>query len=524
MDSVFLASSWKPSKNIRFFRGWAFSEEALIVGQKGFDKYIEGNTYSKLRMLEGRYLLCFENDCKLSVNTDFFGSEPIFWFSDGLNWAVSNSFYKLQKLLEEKSVPLTIDDDVLSNFEIPHSSCQQLIGTRTLFKEIKLCPQGYNIEVLIEEGWVSLVSKENSLSTLDGSYEELLLQGLEQAVLVTKEILKNYEENISADITGGIDSRLVLAILLNATNGNLKFINFNSNVNEKRDYYIASKLAEKYNFKITNEKSDVIKVSSHQRYEVWRNHNLGVYLPIYEPEFGKDIWFHFHGGGGELFRQFYSNSPLVTAKVLSRKHGNGKAKSLVSVLQDFCNDNNLDPSSVDSMYDFYLKNRSRLHFGRGIFTSFRMNVVQPLLNKYLIAAASKLTNYEVESNKMIFDMFKILEPTLLDVEFDSEDKFSKIYERQKEYKPLEENKVFQKSLEFYAPAVNLIQYPVEQPLDEHMSSSFDDCLIRDLVSNLGDRRSTAPNHEAIEELLRNKNKIEKGYLVTKIFYNKDGSS
>lgn len=419
MNSIFLESSFKCGRNQYFFNGWGYTDDFLVVGEGGIDEYFrKGGDLNSLEGMEGRYVLAYKDNNALYVQTDQFGSEPLFYFHRDGCWAISNSFMELYEHLVENNVKLTPDYEVLDAFNIDHSICQQLIGVRTLVKEICLSTPESRLKVDIRLGWVSLEKKTKSFSGL--TYEELLVQGLAKSVSIAKAILENFPGMVSADITGGYDSRIILGVLKKAS-PDLSAVNFTSNKNVVSDYNVALELSKKYNFKINNVKAPPGNASGNVKYNVWKYHNLGVYLPVYEPLCTETCWFHFHGGGGEILRDFYVNSPIHSVRVLESKEKK-KLPGLVSVMSDFCNQNSLDPDSRNSMREFYLKSRSRLHFGRSSFTSFSSFLVMPILTPEMQEAMSKVTEQEVLEKKVLRDIYKILDPGLLEVSFDRPEK------------------------------------------------------------------------------------------------------
>lgn len=419
MTSVLIKSSFQDEQENVFFNGWGYTDDLVVVGRRGLDDYLRrGGALESLEDMEGRYILAHQKKYVAYVATDRFGSEPLFYFFRDGDWAVSNSFLALYEHLVENKVKLTPDNEVLDAFFVDHSICQQLIGNRTLFREISLAPPGAKLKIDLLLAWVSLESVPRDLGNL--TYKELLLKGLSKSISVTKALLENFPGTISADITGGYDSRIVLGILKRAS-ADLSNVNFCSNKNATDDHEVASALAKKYNFKINNVRAMPGSVSGKIKYDIWKYHNLGVYLPVYEPLCTEECWFHFHGGGGEILRDFYVNSPIQSVRILESK-SEKKLTGLVLVMSEFCNQNGLDPSSQHSMREFYIKSRSRLHFGRSSFTSFSSNLVMPILTPELQEVMTRASSQEVLDKKVLNDIYTALDPGLLGVCFDRPEK------------------------------------------------------------------------------------------------------
>ena len=497
MNSILIKSSFKNDEENIFFNGWGYTDDVVIVGREGLDDYLHGGgSLKNLGEMEGRYILAYQKENVVCVETDQFGSEPLFYFYGNGDWAVSNSFLALSEHLVNNKINLTPDKEVLDTFYVEHSICQQLIGARTLVKEIRLAPPEVRLKIDVRLSWVTLESASKSFDDL--SYKDLLVKGLSKSISVAKTILENFPGTISADITGGYDSRIILGILKRASL-DLSDINFCSNKNAVSDYNVASALAKKYNFKINNVIAKPGRVRGEIKYDIWKYHNLGVYLPVYEPLCTEECWFHFHGGGGEILRDFYINSPIQSIKVLESK-GKKKLPGLVSVMSEFCNQNGLDPGSQHSMREFYLKSRSRLHFGRSSFTSFSSNLVMPILTPEIQAAMAKVSSQEVSDKKVLRDIYTALDFSLLEVCFDRPEKELKKFDSI----DFVRTKFDIKRKEVFGSRVNFMDDDV---ISRTGDASFRESMLEDLERVLEFKPDFKKDVESIKERIMRKEKL-----------------
>ena len=233
---------------------------------------------------------------------------------------------------------------------------------------------------------------------------------------------KVYGGKIAADITGGYDSRIVLGMLL-GTDIKLKKIRFNSSLAMQNDFSVATKLAERYEFAIAN-KSYPRDASEYLKYLVWKYHNIGVYLPFGKPPAGKDSnWLRITGGGGENIRFFYhATLKAHTIQHMKRDASPQSSAAFAGEMFEYARSRMLDPDALSSSMDFYLDSRSRIHFGRAGFTRKLAQIFSPLMNRNFSDAARLAPAEYVKGNGVVRDVFRLLDPGLLDIPFDLEKK------------------------------------------------------------------------------------------------------
>ena len=210
--------------------------------------------------------------------------------------------------------------------------------------------------------------------------------------------LKKKTNNLSFDLSGGLDTRSVLSILM-SSGIDLNSIIINSirgkkNTQRDEDFKIANNISSRYNFKLNNLSFDNNSIK-------W-SLNDTVFGSIYS-KLGFHNWFYwkyrfynkprfsFTGFGGENIRGYpgYQINEYIKQIVSLGKFIPGLEKILYNSSMRFCKrnigllkkkkgfKNNYEISS-----DFYYKGRTRNHFGKSVVESFIANVylLQPLMD------------------------------------------------------------------------------------------------------------------------------------------------
>ena len=208
-------------------------------------------TENAARNLDGRgcYVYVEVRGDQITIRQDLNGSWGIYLFRHENYFALSNSFFRLLDYLKLR-FPLTLNRDYC-NYLLANPLCSHAYS-ETAVNEIRLIERNAILQIdtlkktlaveLIDyrEHSVSLDSAEG-IATLDGWFEFWcrVFRGLAQ------------HANIRFDLSGGFDTRIPLALLLNS-GIDLKKILFNS-YNDKlhthsEDFAIASKIAKHYGF------------------------------------------------------------------------------------------------------------------------------------------------------------------------------------------------------------------------------------------------------------------------------------
>lgn len=425
-SGFFVVSSWDSNQK-DIFSGYCFLKNDFLFEQNGYDLYCQYHGKPDLLDLnDGRFSTVRFEEEKVSARVDDFGQDLIFYYYNQEHWAISNSFGDLFHFLNEKGQVLTPDLELMALGKIKHTLFQSLISNDTYFKEIKILPID-KVLVIFKEGEKYGINLMTCNELNEPSNVNLPIQEVKNILLKFRDrnikklnVINKYFDKIICDISGGNDSRIVLALLLNSTN--LKNIRFATNRNWEKDYEVAQVLAKKYNLKINNSGYYKKTIDFVKSYDLWKKGNLGVYFPVYFPRHKKPIpVIHMHGAGGECNRNMYEKTYAEFIEYLRENNVSLDDISTINNSLIFEAKNlNLDVQDPRFLMFHYRNFRSRFHFGRSTFRNFNDYIFSPLYSIELM----KLTNYYNDKpfNQLFFDLLTIIEPSLRNVKFDTENK------------------------------------------------------------------------------------------------------
>lgn len=407
----------------------AYFGSSVIVGAEGYEEY--SKTIGELdinSLREGRFGFFQINSEGCKARTDYLGQEIIFYFFDGKNWAVSNSFIVLASYLYDQGVSMNVNYETINLWSIPASVTQGLVSNETFIKEIQVLPADIILSFVPNGmGWSIRKDRDNGAviadTTSSNDYEQLLINFASKMASRSRALLESYGDRAKVDITGGLDSRLVLGVLA-ASGYPLDRLNFHSNRQYIDDYVAAEGLAKALGFKINNKYIETARASSETAYELWKAGCVGVYSPVYSP-LGKEMQtsLHFHGACGECFRDYYKISPVELCHQVDKIAPNREASLAFSrQLGKSMDAMGFDFYSKDGMNAHYLNFRSRSHFGRSAYKNLSHVLVTPLASPDLFSAFRYLNRSEVEGSQLALDVLLLTCPELATLPFDSESK------------------------------------------------------------------------------------------------------
>lgn len=421
-SGFFFISSFNGGRKYNF-SGYMCLNESIVIGERGLNKYLEDfedlNLYEEI---EGRFSIVHESDDKVIARTDAFGQDAIYYYFNNGVWALSNSFLLLCRNLYEEGIDVSLDYDQAQSLKVKHGFTQQLISNDTLIHQVKLLPMD-KIMVIDKKERRLKFDKLPGYTFEEYSYCEKIEHYVGRAACINRSLLKYFKGRVTVDITGGVDSRLVLATIL-ASGVDLSDVNFLCAKDAGDDYRVASLLAEKYGFEIKNKSFVYGQGSQEVLFDFWKLGNLGVYNPVYFPSSTRpQRLIHFHGASGECFRDFYGTDAFsYLSKVAKGQNDQDGVLALNRKFGKFlsCTDGPVESSEV--MFSHYLHFRSRFHFGRSTFRNLGEYFVSPLSSLALLSAFRMLSLKEKENRSLLLDVFLMCGHDILDIPFDEESK------------------------------------------------------------------------------------------------------
>lgn len=416
--------------------GYAWTENHLIFGTDGINEYLNNN--SELPT-EGRFCGIFldKNRDKISIYTDFTAQETLYLFQNGEDWAISNSFMLLSKVMGKK-YNLSFYPPAANCFHLKNGVHlgEQLISHKTMVKEIIILPITDRIEVNRIDGSLKIIKADyyTKLYRKNINYYDLILNFLERGSGAL-EALIDLGLPIDLFLSGGYDSRIVLGMLSKIYSYQDR-INVYSHENKLNDFNSAKMLVNHLgikNFNLPNQKNINKALSASDAIRMYMLSCGGVYLPFYSvrnKSLDKNLSIRLTGDqpvGRSHFegRAIFNGSMTKVStdiysflKAQSRNYIDETYNDFLSVFNDI----GIDIKDPLSQLAYYQSIRSRFHCGRNWYKSLGNTFLFTPLMQHDILLIDLISQESHYPNKMFADIFSALGDWALNIPFESKDR------------------------------------------------------------------------------------------------------
>lgn len=507
---MIIASTFEQPEDYQF-QGHCFVDEDLIIGDLGATEYYAATGALPEPGLDGCYVTVIPKANGWVFGTDSRGLAKLFVYKRGEIWAVGSSLFGLVRHLRRNGVyPIPKVGEILVS-GVAGSFTDQPASLEMSFQNVELVPSFCTVSV-DRQGSVNILPLPEPDNA---SYEESLIEYLSVWSSRLETILQHPDSRITADLSGGIDSRAVFAFL----DASKKFdsnhtdrFRLVSNKSMTDDYAVASKIAEDYQLEING---PVLRSRVRQQPQTalahWRAHSLGVYMPVYINNSGFDpLTIQAHGAGGGANRQTLTDESIAAklAKYKTKMKRADFVEWATSISESLVRLAKLRPD-VDPLILHYREFRNRFHFGHRP----QRRVMFTPLNSILVDALTLRTG--VSSRQHFYDIMESLSPGLTEYAYDVPEKMPTLDERKNlttvSYEVIRDGKIYGVGHEAQPPREN-----VDNAYQVWLSECESLLNYDELQSILGDervalcrntleeaRQSTQPlraNHAGIVEL------------------------
>ena len=390
----------------------------------------------------GAYIYIDRTFDEITVNQDANGSFGIYVYKYDDVFCISNSLVKLIDYVKDK-YPISLNEDAAGAL----LSCKfsSFIYQQTVVKEIEVLPRNYIVKIDIE-------NKTIKYETIDYAEKSIPLDSQKAFDILDDwfyrwtslfRSLKKQTNNITADLTGGFDSRLTFSLLL-ASNIDLNEIQIRSvnddNYTHKEDYQIATQMSKVFNFRLND--MSKFNISKYFFEDIETPIKLSAYakLGVHNQLFFKyyknmNPCYSITGYGGENIRDYHGVTPLekyiANANNLSPELVEYTKRvldyNLNHIKKDFYgnyNDDNIEYAISKEAVHTY-------HFGRGSVEKFMINEFG--LNPLTDPEINKIKRHDgicTDKNLLISIIYLRYCPEILEFDFEGD---SEIFDETIEY-------------------------------------------------------------------------------------------
>ncbi|MFK0667475.1 hypothetical protein [Aeromonas salmonicida] len=430
----------------------SISENTIIISSQEIEKnnITSGYCLSKNIKVDlptkndtGEFTSLQINGTGIELFNDFFGLGILYFFESQKLSFVANNLYISTEIIKKFSKSIVINERYKSSLRYnSFMFLQQPLSNEMPFDGLRRL--NFNESVTIQDGTFKVIAKDLDQDIVY-NYEELLEKGVLEVRQNIRKILDNHgSKEICCDLSGGKDSRMVLAALLSeTTTAEREKIRIHAkDVPGTRDLDIACLIAHHFSLNfIDSYNNDVYDISQSDALDLYRIFFMGEYLRPAIPSFsakGNGSRVYLSGGCGEAVT---STAKVEWLRSLYKK-GDSVADLVEKAINEYCKDSldYFDENTLNEAISFYkeecadiaqqdidnainklyIKFRNRVHFGFSFLRSYHDSATyHPLMSKSLYFASQCLSEDQRRSGKLIYDFTKKLEPILVKLPYDS---------------------------------------------------------------------------------------------------------
>jgi len=456
----------RTESGLSFFKGWFqdHTSRSVVLGATGFAAWTKQVSESEVFANEGHegaYVLASVEDEVFTVRNDLFSYMPVLYFKETDLFVCSDSLYVLSKIRKHLALPCTLNKRVMHTRSWIHGLACAPMSNQTQIEEINLLSPGKHIELHPSRAffssnhtiWDKRSLRETHLRTLFKCEYTHYTSALRNATIQFAEsihAIANLDDVlVNVAISGGLDSRVILAALL-SDSIDLDRIDFKTNTHPTRagDFAVVERLSQRFGFKF----NDPDKARNHRRKHglqltkmkdraaLWVLSSMGLFDMTYfhDSYFPHPYIIDMGGHGAESMKGTFSAhvfSDLVKRKEVTKKakfsrHGlrhlreaknaNKRHDSIHSELSTALASGGIHLDEPGSFDWHYLSYKSPIANGR--FLDRSAVGIRPFIKRDLFALSVANINPFIDAKSatpsMVHDMLILLNPELAGFDFE----------------------------------------------------------------------------------------------------------
>lgn len=408
-----------------FFRGMMVDpgNRSVVLGQDGFTLWKVKNKIGDYRLFEGGFVSIEWSGKSIQIQHDCFGLYPIFRYSDDEICIVSDSLFLISRTMKMIGKDVKLNNKANLTRAWTYGLACSIMTKQSIIQNVIYVPPCAMLKITTI-GTKVICSEEQlnvkkAFTLEEKPYMENLVEAKDEIVSLVNAITKTTNLGYKLGLSGGLDSRIILALLFQISDGLEKaYINSNTHPSRNLDYQIVKSLCEKFNFDINHEIPSQGRTSMRVQnpYGNFILFNLGVFdmTYLYRSYWDTPSLIEIGGHGAEISKGTFSNIKLTSKMPIWRPD---KKMALYKHLGESLKPFGIRVNERNSTQWHHLLYKSAIQNGR--YLERTQLSLRPLMNRKL--ASLGLNNQEKE-NTILKDLLILLSPKLAAHPFDESSK------------------------------------------------------------------------------------------------------
>lgn len=273
-----------------FFKGYAIdhTRKEIIFGAQGnrLHAALAEEEANKKNGMEGCYINCTWSKKEFLFNNDAFSLCSMLYFFEPDIFGISDSFYILARIRSHLGLPNTPNEEAILARSWSNTMAGQFLSNETQIDQIEYAPLGTTIKVKNDEVLnieVNAASPNDvNLSLELENYEDEIRGSMQRITSVIETLAQISINSVRIALSGGLDSRVVLAAALASPAArNLAIFNCANNLEKQNvDFEVVCALSAEFDFPLGLRDPSIFKSVKDQLDNpgnLWVLANAGLY-------------------------------------------------------------------------------------------------------------------------------------------------------------------------------------------------------------------------------------------------------
>ena len=249
-----------------FFTGWIQDHysESIVLGEEGYLKWSSSKD-AQSKENEGAHVVAHYSNNRMTVRNDMFSYFPVIYFIEKDLFVCSDSLFMLSKVRKFLNLPCRLNQSVMHSRAWTHGLACAVMGNHTQIEGVDLLSPGKHIELNLKnrifggkrmntKSCVKSTPLKELFSTSFSEYKQSIRDATEKFAKTCTALLSTDEIVFKFGLSGGLDSRIILAALLQKPEQlNKVSINTNTHPSRIKDFNVVQHLASTYQFEFNSD-------------------------------------------------------------------------------------------------------------------------------------------------------------------------------------------------------------------------------------------------------------------------------
>jgi hypothetical protein len=396
--------------------------KSIVLGTDGFSAWREDNEHREHSTSEGGFLSIEWSKEIVKIKHDCFGLYPVFYYADHSICIISDSLFVITRAMKMIGLDVALNRESTLTRSWTHGLACSLMTKETLVKGVMYLQPCSHLTIKTDGESIQMKEEYEDLTKIfhhsGKSYIGSLVAAKNEITSVVNSLQKNTLFRYRLGLSGGLDSRIILALILQ-NEGALKNTYINSNTHESRalDFNVVKSLSREFKFEFNNkiEHSENRAIRVTNPFANYIKFSLGTFdmTYLYRSYWETPYLIEIGGHGAEIAKGTFSNFKLI--RKISIWKPIKKFKMYVEVRKAL-RYHGIKMNQKNSIQWHHFLYKSAIQNGR--YLERTQISLRPLMNKKLVSIGLQNQN----GRRVLKDLLILLSPKLAARPFDIAEK------------------------------------------------------------------------------------------------------